>query len=1135
MTTTLADQEARDRIREDLDTTLVVEAAAGTGKTTSLVARMVAILESGRAELPQMVALTFTEKAAGEMKLRLRAALESRRLAVTAGGAVAARLTSALAALETAQVGTIHGFCSDLLLRRPVEAGVDPAFSVGGGDEIQSLLERVFQRHLQEQLEAPPEGLRRALRRERERGSIVDELQRATATLVEQRDFPTPWARPALDRCRLIDDAYEELASLAALHTRAANTRDALCRDLAAIDEFVQEQRASEQALGGRDYDALEAALCGLQRRYIWRRKGSGVWFGKELRRKDVLEQRDRVYELLTRTARLLEADLAAALHADLQSFVSAYEQEKQRHGTLDYLDLLIRVRDLLRDNAAVRNELQAQYTHLFLDEFQDIDPLQAEIVAALCCDSASLIFGASTGPQVPAGKLFVVGDPKQAIYRFRRADVQLYERVKGALSAGGAAVLQLTTSFRSLPAIQSLVNEGFARHMVNTAEVRQASYAPLCAVRQQPDTQPAVIALPVPSGAQSFGRVARTADAERTADAIAALTELLIQHPEAIGRAADKPLRPSDFCLLFRRFRAFGREVTSPYLQALTARDIPHVLIGGRAFQKREEVLCLRTALQAIEWPDDELQVYATLRGPFIALRDEALFAYKQSCGPLSAGATAGCDARQEDEHQPVRQALDLLHQLHQQRNRRPISETLQAFLTATRAHAGLALWPRGDQVLANVARLVDLARRFERHGSGSLRGFCDWLEQSALRGEVRDASTSEDSAEGVRLMTVHNAKGLEFPVVILCDPTVPRSGGYPSRYLDHERRLWACSLLGCQPHELLDHTTAICAEDDAEEVRIAYVAATRAKDMLVVPVGDDEPIAGWLDVLHPGLYPLQGSSARPLAQPPAGLKAVAEAAEVPVAGPRPGYHQPAHGDHRVLFWDAATLRPPPPARAGVRQQELLMEDPHGNGERGLRAFEAWQDARAQALARGRSRSYESVAVTLAGQTTTTDQAPPTVVQLPVARGRRPRGARFGTLVHVVLADSQFVQDAVTLQRLSELHGRLLGAADDEITHAVHAALAALQHPLMAEAAASADARFEVPVLMQLRPQQLVEGVIDLLFTADQRPGSPLVIIDFKTDEVADQPQYRAQLGLYALSVTRATGRPTQTYLLGV
>ena len=527
MTQPLVDQAERKRICTDFDHNLVVEAAAGTGKTTALTSRLVALLECGRTQLPRLVALTFTEKAAGEMKLRLRSALEARRIELATDSPEHARLEAALGALETAQVGTIHGFCGDLLRERPVQAGIDPAFSVCAAEQEQQLLDQVFDRWFQGCLAQPPEGVRRVLRRHKARGSIVDDLRQAAAGLVQQRDFPGAFGRPALDRCGRIDAAMAELRAIAPLAQRGANPRDPLTRCLQEVQTFLSTQEVLADTLGTCDYDALEAGLCNLQRSRQWRGKGYGTFYGKELPRQDVLRVRDQVYGVLTTTVHALEADLAAALQQDLQVFVQAYEAEKQQQGSLDFLDMLLCTRNLLRDQAEVRHELQDRYTHLFLDEFQDVDPLQAEIVAALCCDSPSLRFGAPDGPQVPAGKLFVVGDPKQAIYRFRRADVHLYERIKRALANDGAAVLQLTTSFRGRPGIQAAINAGFAVHMQGTADGVQAHYQPLHAHRSE-GTGPSVIALPIPATVGQRGYVAGAQISASAADAVGALVERL-------------------------------------------------------------------------------------------------------------------------------------------------------------------------------------------------------------------------------------------------------------------------------------------------------------------------------------------------------------------------------------------------------------------------------------------------------------------------------------------------------------------------------------------------------------------------------------------------------------------------------
>ena len=233
MARSLADQPARDTIATALDDTLVVEAAAGTGKTTELVKRILQILATGRARVRQIVAVTFTEKAAGELKLRLREALERDR-AAAADAKVRGRLDAALASLEEAHVSTIHGFCAELLRERPVEAGVDPLFAVLTEPQAQRLFEEAFSAWLQAQLEDPPEGIRRALRRSvfagfggvaREDGPI-DRLRKAAWDLADWRDFTAPWERPPFDRDAAVSALIDEVRAVAALTADPGFSRD---------------------------------------------------------------------------------------------------------------------------------------------------------------------------------------------------------------------------------------------------------------------------------------------------------------------------------------------------------------------------------------------------------------------------------------------------------------------------------------------------------------------------------------------------------------------------------------------------------------------------------------------------------------------------------------------------------------------------------------------------------------------------------------------------------------------------------------------------------------------------------------------------------------------------------------------
>ncbi len=1140
MSVPLADQADRDRIRHDLDTTLVVEAAAGTGKTTALVGRMLEALASGRARLERMVAVTFTDAAAGELKLRLRAAIERERQNPARASAERQRLEDALPQLEVARIGTIHAFCAELLRERPVEARVDPRFQVAPDDVARRLFARVFERWFEAQLADPGPGVRRALRQPG-RGRTPDDgprarLRRAAWELVQWRDFPTSWRREPFARDAASDALMETLAAVgpAPPITDRSDNSDRSVRD---IERFVADVARREQ-ISGRDHDGLEAELRVLARARHW--KWSGFRNDRDPERAARRARRAAARQQLDDFVRRAGADLAPLLRDDLWPLALDYERLKARAGCLDFIDLLLRARDLVRDDASVRRGLQARWTHLFVDEFQDTDPLQAELLMLLAADDPGARDWRRVRP-VP-GKLFLVGDPKQSIYRFRRADVGLYESMKRQLVAAGAAVVHLSVSFRSVPDIQEAVNAAFAPAMAAGTSGAQAAYVPLAPFRDPLAGQPAVVALPAP---QPFGRfgIADFAIEQSLPDAVAGFVEWLVAasgwRVTEPGRAnAPVPVESRHVCLLFRRMRSWHTDVTRAYVRALEARNLRHVLVGGSSFHAREEIESLRNVLLAIERPDDELSLFATLRGPFFALDDGALLAWRdrhRSLHPFRA-----LPAAPPPGLQPVADALGVLRDLHRQRNRRPFADTIARFLAAVRAHAGLAIWPTGEQALANVGRLLDLARRAERQGITSFRGFVEQLEADAERAEEGEAPIVDDGTDGVRIMTVHRAKGLEFPVVILADLTANLARSEADRHVDPDRRLCALRLVGSAPPELVEHEADEIARDQEEGVRTLYVAATRARDLLVVPVVGDARVEGWVAPLAPAVYPPPAYAHAPASlQPPgcpvlhgdsvAGIPEHARRSPNPV---RPGVHRPELGSHTVVWWSAAALRLRVDEDVGLKQKTLLAADERGErSEAGVQAHAAWQAERERVRAAGGVPALRVVTATDGGGGP--GDADDIGVEDAAFPGARPYGTRFGTLVHEVLAAVDLGADRGGVEAAAALRGRLLGATADEIAAASDVVVHALGHPLLRRAAAAPECRRETAVLVRLDDDTLVEGVVDAAF-AD---AGGWTVIDFKTDRElgARLADYRRQVALYARAIAQATGRPARGVLLRV
>jgi ATP-dependent exoDNAse (exonuclease V) beta subunit len=845
------------------------------------------------------------------------------------------------------------------------------------------------------------------------------------------------------------------------------------------------------------------------------------------------------------------DADLAALLQQELAGAVARYEALKARSGALDFLDLLLKARDLLKNDAVVRRGFQARFTHIFVDEFQDTDPLQAEILLLLASSDPAETNWRHVTP-IP-GRLFIVGDPKQSIYRFRRADVGIYREVCERLVSGGATEVTLTTSFRGVPHLQACINAAFAPIMTGDAFTLQASYVPLSPDRADVRTQPSIVALPVP---EPYGQrnISAFAIERSLPDAVGGFVEWLLDSSRwtVTERAGEDPvpIESKHVCILFRRFLSFGDDVTAPYVRALEARGIRHVLVGGKTFHDREEVETIRAALAAIEWPDDELSVFATLRGALFAIGDEELLDWRRRWGAFHPFRV------QEDAPEPIASALRVLQRLHRRRNYVPVAETIQALLAETRAHVGLVLRPAGEQALANVLHVAELARQYEANGGISFRGFVDELRVAADTASAGEAPILEEGSDGVRMMTVHKAKGLEFPVVVLADPTCKLSRAEAGRWIDRENRMCALKIGGWAPIDLLLHDAEEAARDRTEAERLTYVAATRARDVLVVPViGDGVYEGGWLDPLMPAVYPPEPARRAP--RRPAGcgtftsLDSVMNRPEGDPARPHtvaPGRYEFA--GYSVVWWDPHVLHLGAASSFGLRRDDLIVKDGDMFAvDDRMSAYEAWRAGVQRAVEAGRQPSLRvDTATAWAAEAAKTgidaviaDSSAIQVVALPrasasaeaTATGDRPRGPRFGALVHAVLATVPLDATDEVVARTAGTQGRILVASQDEVTAAAAVVSAVLRHDLISRAKAADAVRRETPLSWVQKDGTLIEGVLDLAFAED----GVTTVVDFKTDHelAAGEARYRAQLQQYVNAVAAVTKRPAKGVLFRV
>jgi ATP-dependent helicase/nuclease subunit A len=1155
-------RENRKAISSELDQTLIVEAAAGTGKTTELVGRIVALIEHQRATIGQIVAVTFSEKAAGELKLRLREELERARARTLPGSEAGQRLDAAVHDFEEAHVTTIHGFCAELLRERPVEARVDPAFTVLADGQADKLFEEAFSSWLHEQLGKADEGVRRSLRRpvkwrfdDDSDDGPIERLRAAARSLREWRDYSASWRRPVYDRQATIKQLVAKLKTFADLIAKPIKRDDRLSISLAQAGITSQEIERQRRRVGDMvpegTWDGWEAGLVALadHRDFTQPKKGTGAAFAVGVTREQALAAHAALLQDLRAFRDAADADLAALLHDEMGECLRRYEARKQETGSLDFLDLLIKARDLVCDNPEVCREFRERFRVILVDEFQDTDSLQAELLLKLAGDDSGAL---------RPGALFIVGDPKQSIYRFRRADVGAYRRIADNLTRNGATAVTLQTSFRSVPAIQHFVNAAFDAEMDGDEVSLQADYVPLLRHREDAPEQPAIVALPVPRpyGRYVYGppQVTQTALNASQPPAVAAFLGWLLS-PDCTWTVADgghrRKIVASDVCLLFRRFLHFGKDITREYVEAMEARGIPHLLVGGKTFHEREEVDAIRTALTAIEWPEDELSVYAALHGPLFAIGEEELLEYHSLARAFHPYRVP---AELPERLEPVVKALTTLRELHAARNHRPVADTIGRLIAVTRAHAGFILWRGGEQVLANVLHISDLARRYELEGGLSFRGFVDTLHDASGRADSPEAPILEEGSDGVRLMTVHKAKGLEFPVVVLADIACKLSLDDASRYLDPAKNLCAMRIGGWSPLELQENNDQEAKRDEAEGVRLAYVAATRAKDILVVPgVGDGPFDKGWIRPLNRALYPPKDqwespSPARgvPLFKGKQTIHADARADGQPVEGTvRPGtYHFGEEGSaYSVVWWDPLLLEASMDEGRGVRRNDLIAKDANPLDVAADRArYDEWKERRVAVQAQGSAPSMIVTTPTqLKDQPADSRSTPGVIVEDASSGTLRPSGKRFGTLVHVLLASVPLAASPGEVAELSVLHARLLAATDEEQVAARVIVVNVLKHPRMAEARAAEQAGRrvwrEAPVSLRLDDgsgvPQIVDGQIDLAYETE----SGWMVIDFKTDiEIATaQDAYTRQVSTYLDAVSRATGQPATGMILKI
>lgn len=1092
---------------------VALSAGAGCGKTFVLTERFLSCFEDGSAEalradqLNQLVAITFTERAAREMRDRIRRKCYDRLLAAPA--AAAARWVGLLRSLDSARISTIHSFCASLLRGRAVEAGLDPQFGVLQQAQSDTLLSEAIDDEFRRLVAARDrDTMELAVRFD------LGELANMVYTLVVEmsaEDFEAwsdispegqvaRWQEfyfaavvPAL--ARSVADAPATETVLAILREHVPTHPAMLARRAVLLDRLP--------AIGKqRDPRVLQAELESI--RESAKVQGGGAakaWPSPEVYER-FKNAATKLRDLLTGTQRSLTFDADQALEASQLSgpllsmaaaVRAAYDARKAELNVLDFGDLLSRARRLLvaPQHEAVRRQLSSQIRLLLVDEFQDTDPLQVELVEALC------------GAELAAGKLFFVGDHKQSIYRFRGAKPHVFRQLREQTPPAGR--LSLTKNFRSQPAILDFVNALFWHDLGR-------DYEPLQASRAQVSPMPAVEFLWAPADATQ--RENQEARRRREADWIARRLRTMLDSGEPIvwdaeaaqaGTPRARAPRPGDMALLFRALSD-----VAVYEDALRRHGIDYYVVGGRAFYAQQEIFDLLNLLRSLDAANDLISLVGVLRSGFFSLSDETIFWLSQHADGVRGGLHA---ARYVDEipfaeQAKARFAANTLVELGSQKDRLPVCELIELALERTAYDALLLNEFLGERKLANLRKLIDQARGYQQ---GDFLGLADFIRQlSEFVVDQPDeplAATHSEDTNVVRLMSVHQAKGLEFPIVVV--PDIDRSGTPPGKPIRFDADLGPL----VRVRETSDGQPCVSgydlwrvverAEEAAEMNRLLYVATTRAADYLMLSSSVDRA----------------GSATSPWSKLVArrfDLVSGELTGDLPIDVPRPQVRvtleEPPTGPGRAVArprvdWESLFAA----ARAALADEPRAVV--------GVDALPVDRAAR-------RQYSFSRLAGTLHRRFDREDTAEDPSVSKVDARG-------LGTLVHAVLAAADH-RGQVDYAKLVQLHAeRHLPAGSSEIAAAVEM-LQRFADSARARQLASADElHAEVEFLMAWPPavvprKTLISGFLDLLYRDAAKDWH---ILDFKTNQIGKRGPsqqaagYEMQMLLYGLAAERILG----------
>ena len=826
----LSDEAARDAIVTELDMTMMVEAGAGSGKTTSLVNRMVALIGEGKATIEKISAVTFTRKAAAELRQKFQIELEKRFK--DSAGRQKELYGRALADLEQVFAGTIHSFCARLLRERPVEAGIDPAFL-----EMDEIEDRIHQDEVWE------EYLIRLLY---EDGDALEILHNLDVTSRELREiYHTlalyPEVKPFTKEVSAPDiiNARKELRAFISYASK--NLPEGMPeKGWDAVQDAVRDAKRMIRALRPEDMRDFFRILGTFEKNMkVTQNRWASKEIAKDIQSRITKFQEDVVIPSLRKWREFRHFHLMKAVRpaADL------CRQRRREKSTLNFQDLLMNASQMLRDNPEVRTYFRKRFTHILIDEFQDTDPIQAEVMLYLTGTDVEEKDWHKLKPE--QGSLFVVGDPKQSIYRFRRADIDTYNLVKEIVRRSGGMLAELRSNFRSMESIGAWLNPIFSEKFPKDGSRYQASFGELQTVRRdEPEFTSGVRTITISKKERNKAEAIVEEDAERIASYIRAALDGKIKLARTDGEKKaeldERPV-PSDFLILLH-----NRKMIPEYARRLEAYGIPFEVSGGNALKSAFGLREVIRILKAVAEPDSTVDLVSALRGLFFGISDDMLYRFKRNGGRFNFYSSVPEDM-ESDVKAAFKNAFDKLSHYKDWSKTLPPSVAIEKIIEDVGLIPYLLSDVMGGSQTGNILKVLEFLQHSDMEGTADFLSVVEELDSLLAEGEMDETDISHGGMKAVRIMNLHKAKGLEAPVVFLANPSgksdhmitlhIQRQGTDAVGYyvITLKTNTYKINLLAIPP----GWDTFETEESNyhkAEEDRLLYVAGTRAKNLLVI-----------------------------------------------------------------------------------------------------------------------------------------------------------------------------------------------------------------------------------------------------------------------------------------------------------